>query len=153
MATGKTLAAVATATAVLVAAAPANARPRLHDGASGFKVRPATILVTGDGSGWLGGAGYGDAGDYGKIRWTKWRRSGARGNGRIFVNDCDPDCAGGTFWSRKAVIRAGRLRKGRFTRLSARYRRNGDAITARWRLQVNSPSYAYWFALPTARRP
>jgi hypothetical protein len=137
------------ALAVLVSAAAAHARPKLHDGASGFELRPATILVSGDGSGWLGGAGYGDAGDYGRIRWTKFRRSGARGNGRVFINDCDPDCAGGTFSSWKAVIRARRVRKGHYTRLSARYRRDGERVTDRWKLQVNSPTYAYWLALPS----
>lgn len=138
-----------TALAVLVAATAAQARPKLHDGSSGFKVRPATILVSGDGSGWLGGDGYGDVGDYGRIRWTKFRQSGARGDGRVFVNDCDPDCAGGTFSNWKAVIRAWRVRKGRYTLLSARYERDGDTVTDRWKLQVNSPTYAYWRRLPS----
>jgi hypothetical protein len=138
---------VATAAAVLVTAAPAQARTTLHDGATGFKVRPATILVSGDGSGWLGGDGYGAPGDYGKIDWTSFRRSGARGNGRLFTSDCDPDCAGGTFSNRKVVIRARRVRNGHFTRLSASYRRRGSSITRRWRLHVSSPSYAFWIAM------
>src|SRR5215218_6559677 len=88
---------------VAVAAAPAQARPRLHDGVDGFKLRPATVLVSGDGSAWLGGAGHGDPPDYGTIRWTTFRPSGARGSGRIFLDDCDPDCAGGRFSSWEAV--------------------------------------------------
>jgi hypothetical protein len=130
----------------LVAAGPAQARPKLHDGVDGFKVRPAAILVSGDGSGWLGGAGMGAPPDHGAIRWTKFRRSGARGNGRLFINDCDPDCAGGTFSSWKAVIRAQRVRKGHYTRLSASYARGGKRVVARWKLVRSSPTYAYWLA-------
>jgi hypothetical protein len=132
--------------AVAVAAAPAQARPRLHDGVDGFKVRPATVLVSGDGSAWLGGAGHGEPPNYGTIRWTKFRRSGARGRGRMFINDCDPDCAGGTFSNRKAVIRARRVRHGHYTRLSAAYERNGERLVARWKLVRSSPTYAYWQA-------
>jgi hypothetical protein len=132
--------------AALVAAAPAQARPKLHDGVDGFKVRPAEILVSNDGSGWLGGAGFGEPLDHGAIRWTRFRRSGARGIGRVFVGDCDPDCAGGTFSSWKAVIRARRVRRGHYTRLSAAYQRDGNRVVARWRLVRSSPAYAYWLA-------
>jgi hypothetical protein len=132
---------------VLLAAASAQARPKLHDGVDGFKVRPATILVSGDGSGWLGGDGYGATPpDYGTIRWTKFRRSGARGRGRMFINDCDPDCAGGTFSSWRAVIRARRVRHGHYTRLSAAYERGGEDVVTRWKLVRSSPTYAYWSA-------
>jgi hypothetical protein len=72
----------------------AHAAPKLHDGHSGFRVRPATILVSGDGTAWLGGSTSGENGDYGRIRWRSFRRSGARGEGRIFITECDPDCAG-----------------------------------------------------------
>jgi hypothetical protein len=140
-------AALAAAMALGVPAAAAHARPTLHDGGTGFKVRPATILVSGDGTARLGGAGDGAGGDFGTIQWTAFRRAGARGDGRIFINDCRPDCAGGTFSSFKAVIRARRVRHGHFTRLSAHYRRHGHAVTQRWRLQINSPSYAYWLAV------
>jgi hypothetical protein len=133
--------------AALLAAGVAQARPNLYDGAGEFKVRPATVLVSGDGSGWLGGRGFGEPPDYGTIHWTRFRRSGARGDGRMFINDCEPDCAGGTFSSWKAVIRARRVRKGHYTRLSARYVRDGDTITARWKLVIASPTYAYWLGL------
>jgi hypothetical protein len=132
--------------AAMLAAGVAEARPKLHDGSEGYKVRPATILVSGDGSGVLGGKGFGEPPDYGTIRWTKFRRSGARGRGRMFINDCDPDCAGGTMHSTRAAIRAWRVRKGHYTRLSARYEHDGDTTTTRWRLVIASPSYAYWLA-------
>jgi hypothetical protein len=130
----------------IAASAPAQARPKLHDGVDGFKVRPAAILVSGDGSGWLGGAGHGDPPDYGRIRWTAFTRSGARGKGRVFISDCRPDCAGGTFSSWRAVIRARRVRNGHYTRLSAAYERDGERVVTRWRLVRASPTYAYWLA-------
>jgi hypothetical protein len=33
----------------------------------------------------------------GKIEWSNWEASGARGVGEYFANDCEPDCASGTF--------------------------------------------------------
>jgi len=33
----------------------------------------------------------------GKIEWSTWEATGARGVGEYFANDCDPDCASGTF--------------------------------------------------------
>jgi hypothetical protein len=115
------------------------------DGSTGKgELEPATILVSGDGSGVLGGKGFGDPPDYGRIRWQRFNRSGARGSGLMFINDCDPDCAGGTMHGSKAAIRAWRVRKGHYTRLSARYEHNGKTTTTRWRLVVASPTYAFW---------
>ena len=33
----------------------------------------------------------------GKIEWSTWEAAGATGVGEYFANDCDPDCANGTF--------------------------------------------------------
>jgi hypothetical protein len=33
----------------------------------------------------------------GKIEWSTWEATGATGVGEYFANDCDPDCANGTF--------------------------------------------------------
>jgi hypothetical protein len=33
----------------------------------------------------------------GKIEWSTWEATGARGVGEYFANDCEPDCASGTF--------------------------------------------------------
>ena len=33
----------------------------------------------------------------GKIEWSTWEATGAIGVGEHFANDCDPDCANGTF--------------------------------------------------------
>jgi hypothetical protein len=42
------------------------------------------------------------------------------------------------------VIRARRVRDGRYTRLSATYERDGERVVTRWRLVRESPTYAYW---------
>jgi hypothetical protein len=34
-----------------------------------------------------------------KIKWSKWTVNGAEGVGEYSLNDCDPDCADGTFHS------------------------------------------------------
>ena len=62
----------------------------------------------------------------------------------MFVSDCVPDCAGGTFSSWRAVIRAGRVRHGHYTRLSAAYERDGEPVRSRWKLVRASRTYAYW---------
>jgi len=33
----------------------------------------------------------------GKIEWTTWEATGARGVGEYFANNCEPDCASGAF--------------------------------------------------------
>jgi hypothetical protein len=33
----------------------------------------------------------------GKIEWSTWEATGATGVGQYFANDCQPDCANGTF--------------------------------------------------------
>ena len=33
----------------------------------------------------------------GKIEWSTWEATGARGVGEYFANNCEPDCASGTF--------------------------------------------------------
>ena len=47
---------------------------------------------------------------FGRIRWTAFGSRRARGKGRILISDCRPDCAGGSFGSWRAVIRAKRVR-------------------------------------------
>ena len=50
-----------------------------------MKTEPPQIIVTGDGSGFVK-----------DLTWTGWGAEGATGSGTLEVNNCDPDCAGGT---------------------------------------------------------
>jgi hypothetical protein len=65
---------------------------RAHEG---LQVEPATITYTGDGTGFLGGADVRDKSS--GIEWTQWTARAALGTGFDQLNNCDPDCAGGTY--------------------------------------------------------
>jgi hypothetical protein len=41
----------------------------------------------------------------GKIEWSTWEATGAVGVGEYFANDCDPDCANGTFGIAKVNLK------------------------------------------------
>jgi hypothetical protein len=62
------------------------------------------------------------------IQWSSWTAQEARGQGTARVNDCDPNCASGTFRSYPIRLRAFRPREtggcvpgSLFTRLAWRY--------------------------------
>ncbi|MHB8491629.1 MAG: hypothetical protein ACYDA6_05360 [Solirubrobacteraceae bacterium] len=62
---------------------------------NGLQVKPTTIIYTGDGTGFLGGASA--RARHSGIKWTKWTTTVALGKGFNQLNDCSPSCAGGTF--------------------------------------------------------
>ena len=54
----------------------------------------------------------GDAGFYLKVkRWSYWNGREAGGKAKVFVNDCVPSCAGGTFRKYRAKVRLTKPRK------------------------------------------
>jgi hypothetical protein len=64
------------------------------------------------------------------IQWSSWTRREARGTGTALVNDCDPNCAEGTFRHYAIRLRAYRPRRtggcvpgSLFTRLGWRFPR------------------------------
>lgn len=84
----------------------------------GLEVRPATITYTGDGTGFLGGA-HARARNA-RIHWTKWTTTTALGTGFDQLNDCEPDCAQGTFHAFKVKIELWRPRTIAGTRVFTR---------------------------------
>jgi hypothetical protein len=46
-----------------------------------------------------------------KIKWSSYGTSSANGSATARVNDCNPDCAGGTFRSYPATVRLTRVRQ------------------------------------------
>lgn len=68
----------------------------------GLQVKPARITYTGDGTGLLAGADVGDEGS--GIEWTQWTAHVALGTGFDQLNNCDPDCASGTYTGYRVKI-------------------------------------------------
>jgi hypothetical protein len=93
------------------------------------KYKPTTVIVT------CADANFRVRG----IQWSSWTRREARGRGTALVNDCDPNCAEGTFHRYPIHLRAYRPRMtggcvpgSLFTRLGWRFPRgrlpNSEAI-------------------------
>ena len=130
------------------AALGAGKLPRLlADGPHGrytWQVRPAHILYTGDGTGRLGGFDGTGVAHPGHLRWASWTRTQATGSGAVWLDDCTPDCAGGTFTAHGVEVRAFRPVKGRFTRLTLRYRFHGRAHVDRRGIRRTGGSWSYY---------
>jgi hypothetical protein len=90
----------------------------------GLQVRPYQIVNTGDGSGVLSGASL----RHGKLRWSVWNGSEGLGRGDDWLDDCNPDCARGTFHAYPANIKVFRPRTLGgyyvFTRMTITYTRS-----------------------------
>jgi hypothetical protein len=103
-----------------------------------YRVRPAVIGGwTGDGTGYVGGldgrpnavsADPSLAARFGHVHWLRWRANRATGVGVVWGNDCDPDCAGGS-WHADGLtkVAAWRRRGHHFTRLAFSYN-TGDGV-------------------------
>lgn len=74
-------------------------------------VRPASIIYTGDDSGFFAGPGKtGRAPKPGKLKWTSWTGDGASATGEDWINNCTPDCADGSFSAFPVALKASRPR-------------------------------------------
>ena len=109
-----------------------------EDFSTTFAVRPATLLPTGDGSiviGKLGQRGH-------HVRWHYWYSSKAYGKATVWVDDGIPTVATGTFHGYRSSIHASRVRHGRFTRMTVRYRKSGKIRT--WKLALKRLGTTGW---------
>jgi hypothetical protein len=92
----------------------------------GLQVKPAMIIYTGDGTGLLAGANVRNR--QSGIDWTKWTSDLAFGTGFNQLNNCEPDCAGGTFSGYPVKIELWRPRTLHgtlvFTRMTIFYERD-----------------------------
>jgi hypothetical protein len=107
-------------------------------------VRPAEIAYTGDGTGVLGGFDGTGVAHPGHLRWSSWTAKQATGSGAVWLDSCTPSCAGGTFTAHKVRARAFRPVKGRFTRLTLRYRYHGKRIVDRRGIERIGSSWSYY---------
>jgi hypothetical protein len=69
--------------------------PKVLNGGK-FQVKPASILYTGDGTGFFAGRKKADN-HSGRLNWTSWTSTGGRGSGFNWLDNCQPSCAAGTF--------------------------------------------------------
>ena len=126
--------AVALATAVLVAVAGGDALAKVQLPAysgpivpgKNPKVRPGSIVYTGDGTGVLAGRGTRSRHPkFGRLHWTAWNPTEGRAFGADWVNNCVPFCAAGTFTPYPVNIKVfrPRLLSGHriFTRMQVTY--------------------------------
>ena len=114
------------------AAAAAAALPKiLTQGKPAFAVRPRSISYTGDGTGVLGGSDGSGPANPGRLRWPTYTRRRAIGRGVVWIDDCDPDCAGGTFSAVPVTVHAFSPSHGRFRRLTVKYTLHGKRYTDR----------------------
>lgn len=93
--------------------------------ATSFQVRPAVIEYTGDGTGVIGGTDGTSIQSPGHLRWTEYSKTRGRATGSVWVNDCEPDCASGTFAAVPVSVRVSSPKYGRFQRLTLAYTYNG----------------------------
>lgn len=100
-------------------AAPADARPLpkalTWESGDAFSVRPQLIVYTGDAAGLIGRH---PGTKKGKIIWSSWTAKAAKGRGSVWLNNCNPSCAEGTYIRYRGRVSLTRPRKGHFTRLS-----------------------------------
>jgi hypothetical protein len=101
-----------------------------------FRVRPAVVGLSGDGTGFLGGFdGHGESHPGhvnlhpGHMTWLTWTSHAATGSGALWVDDGIPNEAEGTFSAVPVKVRAFAPHDGHFTRLTLRYEKDGAKFT------------------------
>lgn len=102
--------AIAVAVLTIGAAAALAAVPGIvaFDGSASAhnpQARPSEIVYTGDGSGLFAGRGH-SIRHAGKIKWTSYGATKATATAANWLNNCQPDCAGGKFSSYPVTLTA-----------------------------------------------
>ena len=118
------------------------------------RVRPPEIVYTGDGTGFF--AGRGRAGyhpKFGHLHWTEWTATEAKAWGADWLDNCNPDCAGG--YRKPFPVNLDLYRPRRtlgylvFTRIKVTYTKKAEPYTHRhvetFRLGVGYGQYFWKF--------
>lgn len=90
-----------------------------------FQIRPATISYTGDGTGYIGGLHGTGVRHLGRLKWTTYKGREGLGIGLVWLDNCRPDCAQGTFSASRVRVRVSDPASGHFRLLTLRYRYHG----------------------------
>lgn len=125
----------------------ALATPTLLGGAAylNFEVEPAQIGVSGDGTAYFGGEGYVQEGhqppsDLGSIDWTSWGNGSATGEGLLWLNNCKPYCAAGSFYAYPLKIRASVVRHNHFQHMTTTFPFGGKVRHEKYELAARGSS-------------
>jgi hypothetical protein len=119
-----------------------------------FRVRPAVVGYAGDGTGLLGGFDGNGRGHFGHMTWLTWTASVATGSGALWGDNCEPDCAQGTFSAVPVMVRAFAPHDGHFTRLTLRYEKDGTKHTDEREVRHSaSERYYEYFILREVEEP
>jgi hypothetical protein len=88
----------------------------------GFQIRPELLPLSADGTAFVGGSGWKASGrrilDFGAVHWTSFGGAKATGSGLLWLNDCTPNCAQGTFHHDPATVTASAVRRDHYARLA-----------------------------------
>jgi hypothetical protein len=124
------------------------------------KVKPKTIVYSGDGSAFFAGATRVSKTNFGSLHWSKWNKTKAVGSGANWLNDCKPNCAKGKFHGYPVTLTLTRPRtvagKHIFTRMTVTYTQNLPAHavkTTTWKVSHSSSragTLFFWQSPPNA---
>ena len=113
-------------------------KPRLLKVSFGaFALRPATLTPSGDGTFNIGDLG-------GHIHWRVWNARKAYGLGTVWIDDGIPNEALGTFHGYRGSVTAVRVRGGRYTRMTVRWRQHGHKKVEALRLKEAHAGSWFW---------
>ncbi len=116
-----------------------------------FRIRPDVLPLSGDGTAFVGGPGWKAHGrrilSFGRIEWTSFGGAQASGQGLMWLNDCTPDCADGSFQHYPAKIQASSVQKHHYTKLSVTFKPGSRTTTGRYIL-LTAGSNSYWQRAP-----
>ncbi len=119
----------------VLSAAPATGAPRLPAVLTqlqpAFQIRPAVISYTGDGTGLLGGVDGTSVRHPGHLHWSVYDAQEGVGHGLLWLNDCTPSCAGGSFHAVAVSVHAFLPKSGHFQRLTLTYTYQGKRYVDR----------------------
>ena len=99
-------------------------------GRYGWQVQPTMIVPSGDGVQMLSGPG--TAPNHGHLASKTWAPERATATGTLWIDNCRPYCATGTYRPYAATVVLSRAVRGRFTRLTYTYTANGHTSVERW---------------------
>jgi opacity protein-like surface antigen len=122
------------------------------EGTASPKVKPKTIIYSGDGSAFFAGSQKVSKTNFGSLQWSKWNSTKALGSGGNWLNDCKPHCFNGKFHGYPVTLKLTRPRTVEgfnvFTRLLVTYTGKVPMSTPKsqtWKLGHSGKAFFWHF--------